>query len=107
MQRFIQERFDILIGLNDKDLMKQLMSTGAFVEIISNICEQNKIGFSVKKMQGGYIMQNGKYIKEESLHLIINGITQEQALHIADRIKQSFNQECVIVTKELVETFIV
>ena len=47
MQRFIQERFDILIGLNDKDLMKQLMSTGAFVEIISNLCEQNKIGFSV------------------------------------------------------------
>ena len=66
-----------------------------------------KIGFSVKKMQGGYIMQNGKYVKEESLHLIITGITQEQELNIADRIKQSFNQECVIVTKELVETFII
>ena len=107
MQKVLQERYDILIGLKDKDLLEQLMSTNAFVEIVSNICEQSKIGYSLKKMRGGYIMKNGTYIKEESLHLSLNGISEKQALKIAEKIKESFNQECVIVTKEIIETFIV
>ena len=107
MERMLQERYDILIGLKDKDLLEQLMSTNAFVEIVSNICEQSKIGYSLKKMHGGYIMHNGTYIKEESLHLSLNGITEVQALKIAETIKKLLNQECVIVTKEIINTIIV
>ena len=107
MKALIQKQYDILIGLKDKDTFEQLLSTGKFIEIVSNICEQNRVGFSIKKMNGGYITKNGKYIKENSLNLTLNGITEIQAIKIAQSLKELLNQECILVTKNEVNTFIV
>lgn len=106
MERLLQERYNIFIGLKDKDTKEQKMSKEAFIELINKICKNENVEFSVITMNGGYIHYSGDYILENSLQLSLGGISEEKALGIANSLKQLLNQECVIITREIVNTYI-
>ena len=102
-----QETYNIYIGLKDKDILEQKLPTPEFVRLVSGICVNKRVEFSIKNMNGGYITNKGDYILEESLQLTMGGITQSQAIEIAKTLKEILNQECIIVTKEVIKTFLI
>lgn len=97
-------KYSLYIGLNDKDTLEQMMPTKKFIKIISKICKSQNIGFSIKSMNGGYIHNSGIYTFENSIELSIFGVTEEQIMTLAKKLKKIFNQESIIVIKEKVET---
>ena len=100
MKKSKQIKYEIIIGLKDKDTYEQELSTSKFVEIVQSICKNNNIGFSMHVMNGGYIHENGTYVLEKSLNISLIDITREQSFEIADVLKSLFNQESVIVLEE-------
>ena len=87
------------IGLNDKDNLKQLIATQDAIFIIKQLMESLKKGFSLKEMQGGYEMENGEYVFENSLELSIFGIHKESLFSICDYLKRQFNQESILIVE--------
>lgn len=102
-----QEVYNIYIGLKDKETLLKEVTYEEFIEMISHICTAYNIGFSVKTMNGGYLSDVGKYILEESLELTLVGANEEQVMNIANTLKEKFNQESIIVTKTVCDTYII
>lgn len=102
-----QEVYNIYIGLKDKETLLKEVSYEEFIEILSNICTGYNIGFSAKTMNGGYLNDMGEYILEESLELTLVGANEEQVMNIANTLKEKVNQESIIVTKTVCDTYII
>ena len=107
MQKSKQLKYEIIIGLKDKDTYHQMLPTSKFVEIVTSVCKKNNIGFSMHVMDGGYIHNNGTYILENSLNISLVYITKRQALKIASILKELFNQETVIVLEQKTDSYII
>ena len=107
MKKSKQLKYEIIIGLKDKDTYEQMMPTSKFVEIVQSVCKRNNIGFSIHVMDGGYIHNNGTYIMEKSLSISLISITKEQAIKISEILKDLFNQETVIVLEEISDCYLV
>ena len=96
----------IYIGLRDRERMQQLCTTEDFVGIISGICADYRIAFSMAEQVGGYMMADGTFITENSLVLTICGFTREQVLALAETLRKRLNQESVLVSVEAPELFL-
>ena len=107
MKKEKQLKYEIIIGLKDKDTYEQMLPTEKFVDIVSTICENNNIGFSMHIMNGGYIHQNGDYILEKSLNISLCYINKKQVMKIAKELRKVFNQESVLVLKQKTDSYIV
>ena len=96
-------KYEIFIGLKDKDSYEELFSINDFKNILSEICVEEKIGFSLISQVGGYTHNKG-YTTETSVRIIIIGITEEEATILAERLKSKVNTDTVLITKTLVES---
>ena len=102
-----QTKYEIIIGLKDKNTYKQMLSTEKFVKIVKSVCKRKYIGYSMHVMEGGYIHRNGTYINEKSLNITFYYITKKQVLEIASILKKLFNQESVIVITTGIESYLI
>ena len=100
------QRYNIFIGLNDKDTLEKLCPPEEFVKIINNTCANYKIGFSMTKRFGGYTMKSGEFITEESLVISISGANKEEIFKLAEELRLKLNQETVFISLETPEVFI-
>lgn len=101
------ERFQIYIGLKDKEKLMQLCTTEDFMEMVSGICADYRIAFSMNEQIGGYMMANGTYITENSLVMSISGFSQEQVLQLAEELRVKLNQETIMVSRERPELYLI
>ncbi len=88
----------IYIGLNDAETGVQKFDTEKYLSILKKVCHSFKVAFSVHRIEGGYFHENGTYVEETTLALLLMDTPQETIMEIAKDLCAFFNQESVMVT---------
>ena len=57
----------IYVGLNDPRTGKQIFETEKYITILKGVCKSCKVAFSFSVAQGGYIHEDGTYIRRKIL----------------------------------------
>ena len=83
------------LGLNDKDTKKQLISKADAVMLIADICGDCTLTETI----GIYTHKNGERVCENGFKIEVYGISDDTATDIACKLRDVFNQECVVKTK--------
>lgn len=95
-------KYEIFIGIRDKDTYEELLSVEDFTEILSEICTEKEIGFSLLTQTGGYSHNKG-YTTETSLRIIIINIEEDEIMMLGERLKKKINTDTVLYTKSEIE----
>ena len=94
------KRISFYIGLNDKDTKTQKINTLAAFQIVENIfntfCEY---GATIRECKGIYKHENGEKVIENTLEAFTYDLTDETIQAIAKMLKDTLNQESILVSK--------
>lgn len=93
-------KYEVYLGLNDKDTKKQEIATLEAYKITANICKD----CTITEATGFFTHQNGTVVIEKSLKIELFEKTEEQIKEIANLLKIAFNQESVIVNKVITKS---
>lgn len=96
---FATNRYEICVGFNDGDEKIQKYSEETYEKIITNVCKGYKVCYSISKMSGGFIHEDGTFVKENSACIMLIGVTDEQVEEIAKDLCAFFNQASVMIIK--------
>ncbi|PWJ33200.1 hypothetical protein [Fibrobacter succinogenes] len=95
-------KYEIFVGLKDKDSYEEIFSVNKFKEILAEICTEKQISFSLLTQLGGYTHNKG-YTTETSLRVIIIGINEEELVQLSVKLKEMINTDTVLITKTDIE----
>ena len=95
-------KYEIFIGLKDKDTYDEIFSVNSFVEILSEICEKRQISFTLLTQFGGYTHNKG-YTTETSLRVVIIGIHEDELTLLGEKLKKIINTDTILITKTEIE----
>jgi len=95
-------RYEIFVGIKDKDNYEELLSVDDFKQILTEICTEKEIGFSLVKQMGGYAHNKG-YTTETSLRIILIGINEAEVERIGEKLKKRINTDTILITKSEIE----
>lgn len=95
-------KYEIFVGLKDKDSYEEIFSVNKFKEILAEICTEKQISFSLITQLGGYTHNKG-YTTETSLRVIIIGINEEELVQLSVKLKEMINTDTVLITKTDIE----
>ena len=93
------KKYEIYVGLKDQDTLNELFSPDDFAHIMSGLCREDKIGFSLTTQLGGYAHNKG-YVTETSLRVTLVGVSREETDAIAGALKELINTDTVMITSE-------
>ena len=93
------DKYEIYIGLKDKDTLLETFTIDEFAQILSKQCQNKNIGFSMTTQFGGYAHEKG-YITENSLRITLVGIEEKEVQELGDTLKQIINTHTILITKE-------
>ena len=94
--------YEIFVGIKDKDSYEELFSVDDFKKILTEICTEKEIGFSLVQQTGGYSHNKG-YTTETSLRIILIGINEEEVELIGEKLKKIINTDTILITKSEIE----
>ena len=89
----------LYIGLNDRNTGEQKYSTEKYLSLLKAVCRSYHTPFSVTRIQGGYFHEDGRYVEEETLVLMMVDVRQETIEEIAKDLCVFFNQENIMITE--------
>lgn len=95
-------KYEIFIGIKDKDSYQEILDVDDFKEILTEICAKKEICFSLLTQMGGYTHNKG-YTTETSLRVIIIGADEKEITILGDRLKERINTDTVLITKTEIE----
>ena len=95
-------KYEIYIGIKDKDSYEEILSVEDFKNILCEICYAKQINFSLLTQTGGYKHGHG-YTTETSLRIIIIGIDETEVELLSERLKKIINTDAVLITKTNIE----
>ena len=95
-------KYEIFIGLKDKDSYKEILSAENFKEVLADVCREKQISFSLLTQLGGYTHNKG-YTTETSLRVIIIGINEEELVQLSMRLKKMINTDTILITRTDIE----
>ena len=95
-------KYEIFVGMKDQDNYEEFFTAENFKEILTDICKEKEIGFSLLTQMGGYSHNKG-YTTETSLRVIIIGIGEDEVQAIGERLKSLINTDTILITKTDVE----
>lgn len=94
-------KYNIYIGLNDKDSKKQEVSTrrakGEVIKILNN---NNITGLTMYEVTGVFKHEDGTLTFEKSLKVELLEVEEEEVLRSINELKTALNQESVLLEKE-------
>ena len=96
-------KYQLFIGLNDKDTKKQEIETSAAFDLVSGIMFQTTGGATITTGAGVYTHENGQKIIEKTIITTINDYDDSQAENVkkaAAAIKKALNQESILLTAQ-------
>ena len=93
----------LYIGLNDKDLKKQIVSTSIAKKLISKIVGDCTISDAI----GTYTHDDGTVVNENSLRVEILFKQDEEVIKDAKILKELLNQESIGFEKALVNSTLI
>lgn len=88
----------IYIGLNDSETGVQKYDTEKYLSLLKKVCHNFHVAFSVHRIEGGYFHENGTYVEETTLALLLMDTPEETVMNIAKDLCAFFHQESVMVT---------
>lgn len=95
------------IGLNDKDLKKQLIPTVDALQLISNQFLQNKIDCSMTEGKGIYTHNDGTPTIENSIFITCLFCSFDDKIKsICDFLKLALNQESIAVEEGFISSML-
>lgn len=95
-------KYEIFIGLKDKDTYDEVLTVDSFKKILSEICTQKQLSFTMLTQFGGYTHNKG-YTTETSLRVIIIGISEDELVALGDKLKQIINTDTILITRSEIE----
>ena len=101
------KRAEIYVGLNDAKTHKQIFEKEKYISILKNVCHSYHTAFSYDVINGGYFHEDGSYVEETSLKLLILGEDIELVREIAKDLCAFFHQESVMVSTSEAEVHFV
>ena len=85
-------KYEIFIGLKDKDSYIEILDVNDFKNIITQVCTHKQLSFSMMTQLGGYTHNKG-YTTETSLRIIIIGIMEKEATVLGEKLKEKVNTD--------------
>ena len=95
-------KYEIFIGMKDKDSYQEILSVENFNELLTEVCTEKKISFSMLTQLGGYTHNKG-YTTETSLRVIIIGINEEEVILLGMKLKELVNTDTILISKSEME----
>ena len=95
-------KYEIFIGIKDKDSYLEVLSVDDFKDILTEICTEKEISFTMLTQHGGYTHGKG-YTTETSLRVVIIGINEDEVYLLGEKLKKKINTDAVLITKTEVE----
>gem|GEM_PF-390184 len=95
-------KYEIFIGLKDKDSYVEIFDINDFKNILTQICTQKQLSFSLISQLGGYKHNKG-YTTETSLKIVIIGAQEDEIPILAQYLKKKINTDAVLITKTEIE----
>ena len=92
-----QNQTTIYVGLNDSVTGEQKYDTEKYLSILKNVCMSYRVAFSLYPIHGGYFHEDGRYVEETTLSLMLIGVDEATVTEIAKDLCVFFNQESVMV----------
>ena len=94
-------KYNIYIGLNDKDSKKQEVSTRKAKEEVIKILNANNItGLTIYEVMGVFKHEDGTITFEKSLKVELMEVEEEDVKKSINELKTALNQECILLEKE-------
>lgn len=93
------EKYEIYIGLKDKETLSEKYTIDDFAKFLSAQCTNKQIGFSLTTQLGGYSHDKG-YTTETSLRVTLLGLQEEEVIEIGKALKETINTDTIMITKE-------
>ena len=98
------QKYTLTIGLNDKDTKQQKYDIITCYKLVEDILKKYLDGYTIYEAKGGYKHDDGTFISENSLVVMLLFTNDIQVKIIVDTIKQVLNQESVAVVKETIKS---
>lgn len=95
----IGKKYEIFIGLKDKDTYEEIFDVNIFAQVLSHKCANKRIGFSLCTQLGGYTHNKG-YVTETSLRITLIGINEEEVYSLGEYLKELINTDTILITNE-------
>ena len=94
-------KYNIYIGLNDKDSKKQEISTRRAKEEAIKILNNNNItGLTIYEVEGVFKHEDGFITYEKSLKVELLEVEKEDVLKSIEELKKALNQESILLEEE-------
>ena len=95
-------KYEIFIGIKDKDSYEEILNVEKFKEILVEVCTESNICFSLLTQLGGYTHNKG-YTTETSLRIIIIGISEDEIVLLGQMLKEKVNTDTILISKTEIE----
>lgn len=95
--------YDIYLGSRRSDAPDVCTDLPAIQRSVAEYMSAIGGGFSVTSLVGGYVHNNGTFVIEDSIRISISGSDDTSIRQLAERLKQQFHQESVLVVKTKAE----
>lgn len=92
-----QNKFTLYLGTNDKDTLKQEISTETIREQMHEICIKYVDGYTVWNVDGYYRDNRGNMVHENSLVYVFVDAPIDSIKKIMDEALTAFNQESILL----------
>ena len=96
------EKFTLYLGLNDKDTKKQEIETAEAYRVVQSAIAQQFGGGTIYEARGVYRHADGAIVEEKTLRVELLMTVQEKVVAFAQWLKMRFNQESVVMQRELI-----
>lgn len=98
------KKFTLYLGLNDKDLKMQKISTLEAFKIVSNLIASRFNGGTIFEADGVYKHDNGAYVIEKTLRIELLFVERPEVVEFVKVLKEIFNQESITVQEETINS---
>lgn len=94
-------KYNIYVGLNDKDSKKQEVATRQAKKEVIKILNNNNInGLTLYEVIGVFKHENGEVVFEKSLKVELLEVEESEVLKSIQELKMALNQESILIEKE-------
>ena len=98
--------YEIFIGCTDSQTKNELVHEEELMKMISTFFARNEIDFSLLKIAGGYLYEDGNFIMEDGVCINIIGDSDLDIISLAKSLSMFMNQESVLITRNSVKSII-
>lgn len=94
-------KYNVYIGLNDKEKLKQIIDTKKAKNEVYKILLKNNIkGYTIYLVNGVFTNEVGDITREKTLKIELLDIKKDDILKAIQEIKKALNQECILLEEE-------